>query len=145
MTYKVNWSRFVLRYALILIGISLVLYLAGRLFHFNLRSSGATVVPIIVVSMLEGAGYAKAEGDMPRGSWAWQTSALFGLVGLGVSMAFAAFYMSAFPRGLGHFLTPVGFGALSTITVLMAAFFVLGARLFFWMGARNELKRQTRE
>ncbi|MEO3417047.1 ABZJ_00895 family protein [Roseovarius sp. CAU 1744] len=145
MSYKVNWSRFVMRYALIVIGISLVLYLAGRLFHFNLRSSGATVIPIIVVSMLEGAGFARAEGRIPQGIWAWQTSALFGLVGLGVSMAFAAFYMSAFTGGLGVFLTPVGFGMLSMVTVMMAVFFVLGARLFFWMGARNELKRKRRE
>lgn len=144
MTYKVNWSRFVMRYALIVIGISLVLYVAGRYFNFNLRSSGATVIPIIVVSTLEGAAFARAEGTLPKGSWAWQISALFGLVGLGISMAFAAFFMSAFPGGLGYFLSPVGFAALSTITVLMGVFFILGARLFFWMGARNELKRETR-
>ncbi|WP_299847080.1 ABZJ_00895 family protein [uncultured Roseovarius sp.] len=144
MSYSVKWSRFVMRYALILIGISLLLYLAGKFFNFNLRSSGATVVPIILVTMLEGVDFAKAQGETPKGSWAWQQSALFGFVGLGITMAFAAFFMSAFPGGLGQFLTPVGFAALSTITVIMAVFFVVGARLFFWMGARNELKRQSR-
>ena len=145
MTYSVNWSRYVLRYALILIGISVILYVAARFLQFNLRSSGATVVPIILVTMLEGVAYARAEGEVPRGRWAWQQSLWFGLVGLGVSMAFAAFYMSAFPGGLGLYLTPVGFAALSTVTVLMAVFFILGARLFFWMGARNELKRKGRQ
>lgn len=144
MTYKVNWSRFVIRYALIVIGISLTLYLAGRYFNFNLRSSGATVIPLVVAVILEGADYARAERDLPKGNWAWQISALFGLVGMGISMAFAAFFMSAFPGGLGHYLTPVGFAALSTVTVLMGVLFVLGARLFFWLGARNELKRETR-
>ncbi len=144
MRYTTNWSRFVMRYALIVIGISLVLYVAGRFFHFNLRSSGATVVPIILTSMLEGVAFARAEGGMPKGGWAWQRSALFGVVGLGVTMAFAAFYLTAFSGGLGLFLAPVGFAALSTMTVLMAVFFIGGARLFFWMGARNELKRKSR-
>ena len=143
MNYSVRWSRFVRRYALIVIGIALVLYLAGRFFNFDLRSSGATVVPIVMACMLEGVDFAKSERDVPRGNWAWQQSLFFGLIGAAVSMAFAAFFMSAFQGGLGYYLAPVGFESLSSVTALMVVFFIVGARLFFWMGARSEMKRQA--
>ena len=103
------------------------------------------MVPIVLVTMLEGIEYARLQKEAPKGNWAWQRSALFGVVGLGVTIAFAAFFMSAFPGGLGYYLTPVGFEKMTLVTAIMAVFFVVGARLFFWMGARNELKRQNRD
>lgn len=145
MRYSVNWSRFVLRYALVLMCISLLLFVVAWFFHYSLRSSAATLVPIMLVAMLEGAEYARAEGAMPKGGWAWRQSILFALVGCGVTMAFAAFFMVAFPGGMGLFLTPKGFASLSAITVLMIVAILLGTRLFFWLGARSELKNQRRE
>ena len=141
MTYATNWSRFVLRYSLVIIGIALILYVAGRYFSYSLRSSGATVIPIVVATMMEGVRFARVEKALPAGNRAWKQSALFGLVGVGITMAFAAFFMSAFSGGLGLFLAPIGFEKLNFVTVLMIAFFVLAARLCFWLGARNELRR----
>ncbi len=142
MTYTTNWSRFVMRYSLILIGIALVIFVVRELLDYNLRSTGATVIPILLTTMLEGTDYAKAEKDVPKGQWAWTQSLLFGLVGLGVTMGFSAFFMASMPGGTGILLTPVGFMAVSAMTLVMAVSFILGARLFFWMGARNMLKTQ---
>ena len=110
----------------------------------NLNSSGATVAPLILTAMLEGRDFARAEGRTPSGSWAWQQSLMFALVGVAVSMGAAAFFMGAMGGSLGVLLTPVGFASLTMMTGLMTVIFILGARLFFHMGARNELKVQAR-
>ncbi|SLN58647.1 hypothetical protein PEL8287_03148 [Roseovarius litorisediminis] len=144
MTYSTNWSRFVIRYALAVVAVAVFIYVMQKFLNYNMRSSGATLVPIILVSMMEGTAYAKAERALPKGAWAWQQSVLFGLVGMGVTMGCSAIFMSALPGMLGYFLTPVGFSALSIVTGVMMVFFVLGARFSFWMGARNELKAQAR-
>lgn len=144
MTYKTDWFRFVRRYILVLIGVSLLIYLVRTLVGHNLGSSGATVAPIILAAMLEGRDFARAEGTTPSGSWAWQQSLLFGLVGVAVSMGFAGFAMGAIGGSMGILLTPVGFSTLTLMTGLMTVIFILGARLFFFMGARSELKVQER-
>ncbi len=145
MTYTTNWSRFVMRYALIMIGIAVVLFAVRKLLDYNLSSSGATMIPIIITTMLEGTEYAKAEKEMPKGRWAWSQSFLFGLFGLGVTMGFSAFFLSAMSKDMSILLTPVGFAVFSGLTVFMAVLFILGSRLFFGMGARNELKAQNRK
>lgn len=144
MTYKTNWSRFVMRYAIVLIGVSVLIYVVRLFLNHDLNSSGATVAPIILTAMLEGRDYVRAEGEAPKGAAAWQQSLMFGLVGIAVTMGFSAFFMAAIGGPLGALLTPVGFATLTMMTGLMTVIFILGARLFFHMGARNELKLQER-
>lgn len=144
MTYQTDWMVFIRRYLIVLVCVAVVIYAVRVLFGHNLNSSGATVVPIIMASMLEGRDFARAEGRTPSGMWAWQKSLMFGLIGIAISMGAAAFFMGAMGGSLGALLTPAGFTVLSIMTGVMAVIFVLGARLFFYMGARSEVKVQER-
>ena len=140
MTYRTDWTAYIRRYLIVLVGVSLLIWAVRAGIGHNLNSSGATVVPVILASMLEGRDFARAEGRVPSGSWAWQQAMWFGLIGVAISMGAAAFFMGAMGGSLGYLLTPVGFASLSMMTGLMTIIFILGARLFFFMGARSELK-----
>ena len=145
MTYKTDWTIFIRRYLIAVIGVSLLILGAQQLFDHNLNSSGATVVPIILASMLEGRDFARSEGRAPSGGWAWQQSLAFGLIGVAVSMGISAFFMGAVGGSLGELLTPIGFASFTMVTGLMTIIFILGARLFFHMGAHSELKMRKRD
>lgn len=140
MTYRIGYLRFALWFTGLTIGIPVLLNLIRSYADLDLDSSAVSIIPMMIASMLEGTQFARAEQRHPEGKEAWAITLRLTGVALVISLAFGAVMIALMPAGLPQ----IGLAVWAALSVGAALLFWGLGRLFFGMGAKNELKAAKR-
>ena len=124
-----------------LVGVSVALPIFLLVLHqltgIDLRSSFSSVFPMMVAAAMSGIRYGRETGRRPSNSEAWSIS--IRLTGLGFALS-VALILLLLPT-VGGALPPLSPAYLAVIVAFMIGIYLVLARVFFALGAKNQVER----
>lgn len=142
MTYTFKPLRFLAWFVGLTIGLPVLIMLIRETTGFDLNSSAVSIIPIFIAAMQEGIAFAKITKTRPETGQAWRLAGVMTLWAVVASVILAVVQWFVFPD-FAQALAQLGresavLFAGFTVFYLLALF--LSARLFFGLGARNQMK-----
>jgi len=140
--YRINLKRFCLIYLGLFVGLPIAFMLIARVTGFDMGSAAASILPIMMAAMIEGMHFVRTTGEKPRGGAAWRLALIMARMALFLSGAVVVIVMIAVPDLYAFLVHVLSISGLLVIISVYTVLMVVLGRVFFGLGARNELKIQ---